>query len=448
MSFNTSGLFSGINSNSNTYPSPSSTSGMATEIPKKYIKIDGVMQLNPAYQAYQHSQGKTATTLLNPEKALPVASNMDDFAALNAASVQQNGEKMALAKSTDAMIEMMQDPQVSQRVGLSPDSMVDALGAIFSKYEVPMGLMNKLMALSEYDELEFIIDDSGSMNQNSDTKDVHGRIQTRWAEVHSRLNEMLEVLAHVVTPKMTLRFFNRRDTMTFQRQGETPELFLQRACSQLNQVFGRSPQGGTPAKERLEESFMRGQAKRIARYFFCDGEPQGGERDKESIVRLVKGRNNPEGNPLTFLSCTNEDDQVQWMKELEEAAPYCAEYDDFHDEAREVLQDQGGAFPFTKGFHLVCQLVGAMNPDDLDALDEAVPLTKWTLDNLLGVQTSEQEYNRYFGMFCEAQRRRPIESQADRMKSQQNWAPHYHEFLTRPYAKNVDAVKRFKNMLI
>ena len=39
----------------------------------------------------------------------------------------------------------------------------------------------------------------------------------------------------------------------------------------------------------------------------------------------------------------------------EEAAPYCSEADDYEDEAREVLRDQGAALPFSKGFHLICQ---------------------------------------------------------------------------------------------
>ena len=36
-------------------------------------------------------------------------------------------------------------------VTVAPDTMVDELGAILNKYEVPMGLMNKLMMLSEYE---------------------------------------------------------------------------------------------------------------------------------------------------------------------------------------------------------------------------------------------------------------------------------------------------------
>ena len=92
------------------------------------------------------------------------------------------------------------------------------------------------------------------------------------------------------------------------------------------------------------------------------------------------------------------------MKECEEIAPFCAEYDDYEDESREVLKDQGKAFPYSFGLHLIAQLVGAFNPDDLDAMDESVPFTKKTLDDLMGYQTSEPEYRYYFDSFLEAQR--------------------------------------------
>lgn len=117
---------------------------------------------------------------------------------------------------------------------------------------------------------------------------------------------------------------------------------------------------------------------------------------QKEIVKILQNRENPAGNPCTFISCTNEDDQVEWMKEAEELVPYCSESDDFKDEMTEVLRDQGEALPYSKGFHLVCQLVAAMNPDDLDALDESVPFTKTTLDNILGIQSNEESYRHYF----------------------------------------------------
>jgi hypothetical protein len=38
---------------------------------------------------------------------------------------------------------MMQEPEISLEAGMQPDEMVDELGRVLGKYEVPMGLMNK-----------------------------------------------------------------------------------------------------------------------------------------------------------------------------------------------------------------------------------------------------------------------------------------------------------------
>ena len=110
-------------------------------------------------------------------------------------------------------------------------------------------------------------------------------------------------------------------------------------------------------------------------------------------------------------------------------APYCSESDDFNDEAREVYKDQGAALPYSKGFHLICQLVAAMNPDDLDAMDESIPFTKFTLDNLLGIVSNDASYQHYFDSFIEAQQKRVVEidertgqpSQLDLIRKNTQW---------------------------
>jgi hypothetical protein len=93
---------------------------------------------------------------------------MDDHARLN----EDLGQDIPLAESTNATIEMMQEPDISLEAGMQPDEMVDALGNILAKYEVPMGLMNKLPMLPEYQAQEFIVNDSGSMRCTSDTVNI------------------------------------------------------------------------------------------------------------------------------------------------------------------------------------------------------------------------------------------------------------------------------------
>jgi hypothetical protein len=337
--------------------------------------------------------------------------------------------------------------------GMTPDTMVDELGAIMNKYEVPMGLMNKLMMLSEFDSLEFILDDSGSMTLVSDTVNpVTKRPNTRWQEAQQRLKEMMEVLAYVPFNQIDVVFLNRTDHVVLKRNGRDPASFLVDANRQIDKVFARGPAGTTPVLEKMQDSFINGRGRSIARYFFGDGVPNGGVQAEREITRILCARENPAGNPMTFISCTNEDAAVEWMKDCEEVAPYCSESDDFGDEAREVLRDQGAALPYSKGFHLICCLVAAMNPDDLDAMDESVPFTKATLDNLLGVVHSSESYKHYFDCFTEAQRMRVVENDdngrpksSDQLKKSVQWS--YQDFFQAPLASQIPHVQNIKEQL-
>lgn len=427
----------GIKSSANNNPIP--------KIPQRFVKINGVTKLNPEYIKYRDAQGNGGAAGSISDKALPIVANQEQYAEWSAASETAGYGKVSFAASTETAVKTIHEPRAYQKVGLSPESILAELGKIFARHEAPIGLLNKLVVLTEYDELEFIIDDSGSMGKNSDAKDNLGRVQTRWEEARSRLKEMMEILAYVPAPKFTIRFLNRTNVIQLQRKGEAPELFLHNIYKQLDVAFEQYPEGSTPVRECLEKSFDRGSGKRVVRYFFGDGEPNGGEKAKNDIACLIINRKDPKDNPVTFLSCTNEDDQVEWMKSLEEQAAYCAEYDDFLSEAAEVRSDQGKGLPFTKGFFLIGQLVGAMCPDDIDAMDESIPFTKWTLDNLLGVQTSQEEYRYYFDGFKEAQKMKKIVSDKDAFKANYNWEAHYTALASeKGPSKKIDGVKKFK----
>uniref|UniRef100_A0A7S4SHT0 VWFA domain-containing protein n=1 Tax=Ditylum brightwellii TaxID=49249 RepID=A0A7S4SHT0_9STRA len=401
--------------------------------PKKYIKVNGVMKLNPAYKRWREAQGGQPASTTN-NQALPIISSMQDYEALNDSMASYGEPEVALAESTNATIEIMQEPDISIEAGMSPDTMVDELGDILIKYEVPIGLMNKLMGLNEFHVLEFLIDDSGSMNI--------GRPISRWQEAQSRLKEMIEVLAYVPFNQVEIIFLNRSDRVSLQRQGRHPKSFMDDAYRQIDAAFVRPPSGTTPVLEKLQNSILSNQHINIARWFFGDGLPNGGLIAQREITKLLVNRPNPEMNPMTFISCTEDNDQVEWMKDCEEIAPYCSESDDFKEEANEVLRDQGAALPYSQGFHLIGMLVAAMNPEDLDAMDESVPFTKVTLDNLLGVEHNEESYRYYFTCFEEAQRKRSVIGASDQLKKAIKW--NYDEFLRATTASQIPVVRDFQ----
>ena len=224
--------------------------------------------------------------------------------------------------------------------------------------------------------------------------------------------QMMELIAYIPTaPIFYTRFLNRDTVLELKRnKRETPQAFLVRIRSILDEEFSKRPyeNDGSPALKCIRASFLRHHKRSstgVLRYFMTHGVPDGRDEECHKIVSLLRYRRQPERTPFTFLSCTDQDSDTEWMKLCEEVAPYCSEFDDYMDESDEILRDQGKAFPYSYGLHLVGQLVAAFCPDDLDAMDESVPFPQPALSDLLGYQLSDAEYKYYFNNFLEAQRK-------------------------------------------
>jgi hypothetical protein len=178
---------------------------------------------------------------------------------------------------------------------------------------------------------------------------------------------------------------------------------------------------------------------RTMHYLLTDGEPDGKEEEIDEIKSFLKGEmdgstlvRDPKLNPFTFLGCSDRPEDYQWMHEVEEIARYVAAICDFRDERNEVRKDQGVTFPYTRGFWLLCNVAAAVNPDDLDALDQHAPLTKTTLESLLGRGLMEPEYRDYFTHHP---------TYTDR--SEPVFEPDYQDFLTVGIARNIPTVAFF-----
>jgi hypothetical protein len=96
--------------------------------PSKYAKVNGIMKLNPEYKRWKESQGQVGTSMTNSGEALAVVTSMDDHYAFNQATVHGGGKEVPLAESTNATIEMMQEPEMAMQAGMSPDTAIDELG--------------------------------------------------------------------------------------------------------------------------------------------------------------------------------------------------------------------------------------------------------------------------------------------------------------------------------
>jgi hypothetical protein len=64
--------------------------------PKKYIKVNGVMKMNPEYKRWKDAQSGGVPSAPSNPQALPVVSNMDDHAQMN----EDLGTDIPLAESS------------------------------------------------------------------------------------------------------------------------------------------------------------------------------------------------------------------------------------------------------------------------------------------------------------------------------------------------------------
>jgi len=216
---------------------------------------------------------------------------------------------------------------------------------------------------------------------------------TRWEEVEDRLHTMMDVLAYVPTGMIIISYLNRANVVYLDRAGKDPTSFLQIAHTEIAKQFVTQPNGGTPIYSKLDRTFKSTTTPTL-HYLFTDGEPSDARVEK--VTELVLKRPNPMQNPITFVSCTNDDSATGWLKDIDDKGPMIAEVDDYLDEKHEVLLKHGPALPYSRGFWLISLLIGAINPDDIDGLDDPRPISKHTFDNLMGRNLTEQEYAYYF----------------------------------------------------
>ena len=409
---------------------------------QKYTTANGIRKYNPAY--VPPANATKAAPFINQATALPV------IPAPTAPSLEEEEIVVIPTTTYEAAVvayHVEAEPEIYLGGYDGEGDSLDELNSIMTKYEVPAGLLTKLLQVKEFQLMEVIVDDSGSMNCATDALDpITGNKMSRWWEAKWRISQMIELLAYVPSPPMRIYFLNRKDVISIERNsGELPSDYIKRAESILQGAFGRNPGGTTPAREAIDASLSRNGHMKVMRYFLGDGVPNGGEYACKQIRDMIIYRPAPRDNPFTFMSCTNQDDQVEWMKTTEEKAPYCAEFDDYLDEAREVLRDQGNAFPYSFGLHMVAQIVAAFNPHDLDAMDESVPFTKAVLDSLLGYQSSQEEYRYYFTQFIAAQQKLPLKPFQHTFVRQ--LPSLYNEFLSAAASSDIPAAARYKQQL-
>jgi hypothetical protein len=264
----------------------------------------------------------------------------------------------------------------------------------FSKHEIPIGLIKPLVGtMSEFDTIDFIIDDSSSMNEDTDSiKSIKSSItiyHSRWEEVHQRILQIVDIIVHLPISKIYIGFMNNKSWNTMlSRDSMNSFEFKDYIHNFVNNKFSNRPSGYTPTAETLKAHFKL--FNRASHYLFTDGVPSDGI---DNVISVVTGRN-ASNHPITFVSCTNNSQETEWMKLLDNNEPNIAEVDDYESEKTEVLENQGSLFPYTKGLWLLCLIAGS-TVKILDDIDENKLFSKKDMEFITGRNLSSNEYNRY-----------------------------------------------------
>lgn len=288
---------------------------------KKYIFADGVMKLNP-----EGGRGSEKN-----KDSLAVLASLDDIREAQATS-----DTCQLSNATIASLEIIQDDNFLSTLHINQvtnsEQVLENISGIFAEYNIPIGLMNKLLTLQTY-RLNFIIDDSTSMSTQSSFLGVRAtrymaeklkfephQYLTRWQEAENRIHIMLKIIANIPCCELSFFFMNNHTTtLCLRKEERSADEFISEAHDSVRQLFSStSLRVGTPTYKCLSKSFENAKIFKLVaptvHYLFTDGEPT--DFSALAVRELIMNRDEPENNPVNIITCSDDEDETLWLKKV------------------------------------------------------------------------------------------------------------------------------------
>ena len=145
------------------------------------------------------------------------------------------------------------------------------------------------------------------------------------------------------------------------------------------------PYGRTPLTEKCNFIFERYQSseKPVLFVIATDGVPtnSNGYEDTKEFERCMMNKNHNKFF-VSFLACSDQDDDVSYLNKLDKKVPNIDTLDDYLSEKKEVQNVQGKSFKYSLGDHIARLLLGPLCPE-LDNLDERKVGTKRKRQNCI-----------------------------------------------------------------
>lgn len=226
---------------------------------------------------------------------------------------------------------------------------------LINQYEIDNLFSEKLDILSNY-EIVLLIDDSGSMN----TPLSNSKHATRWDELKEVVNIVIKIATIFDDDGIDIHFLNRQNTNNI------------KSLDQVNYILNDNPYGLTPLNDKLNNilTLYSNSLKPVLIIIATDGIPtnNNGYADIKSFTNTLKFKNHSHFY-VSFLACSDQDDDVGYLNKLDNKIPNIDTLDDYASELKEVKKAQGKNFNYTFGDHVVRLLLGPLCPE-LDKLDE------------------------------------------------------------------------------
>ena len=231
-----------------------------------------------------------------------------------------------------------------------------------SRHGIRPDYIRALRNLEAFD-IVLIADDSGSMAQESSQGD--GTATTRWGELRDVARVVVDIAAAVDQDGLDVFFLNREELKNVVEPGAV----LAR--------FNDPPRGGTPLTSTLKRALhakgmqlcgetaalapgTRRSGKRLLFIIATDGEPDSDEGGAPGFTAALRAL--PENCFVQLVACTDDEEAVAWMDQLDGQVRYVDVNDDYHSERAQVLAAQGGGFAFSRADYIVKVLLVRQRP--------------------------------------------------------------------------------------
>jgi len=243
-----------------------------------------------------------------------------------------------------------------------PVDKMERLRRILDRFEITIAEANDLVVLADY-EIVVIADDSGSMSMASappSERKLGAAIPTRWDELRETCSLLVELGCCFDESGLDIFFLNR-PALSEVKSARSPAFIS---------AFEARPAGSTPLTECLRAVVSKvGGERPVILFILTDGEPNGGPYAFcQEMERVVKKKSTRATFKVQVMACTDDDEAVGWLNDLDEKFTEVDVTDDFYSERQEVLR-AGKVKRFTRGDWLIKALLGPVSTK-FDAWDE------------------------------------------------------------------------------